>query len=400
MPFTAEPLYVLAVLALLVAFAEWVCRKRGFREIGSALVVILAAAVLANLGLIPSASNAPPLYDGIFHYIAPLAIFFLLLDVRLRDLRKAGAAMLLLFGLGALATMAGSVIAYHLIAPQTRGIENAHALAGMFTGTYIGGSVNLNAIALQYGVTKSGTLFAALNAADNIVTTIWIVVTLLLPRLLQKWFPREVRRRAAAEANPSLSRTAARPVGETPVIAAGDPLEAEQQINVFSLAMLMALGTGSLFLAHAFAHHAPAVPFILILTTIALALAQLPVMRSLHGARTLGYLTVLLFLAVIGAYCDVGALIANGSVALLLLAWVTIVVAIHALLLFVISGFLKQDWAIVAIASNANIGGATTAGVLATAIGRDELRLPGILAGSLGTALGTYAGIFIAEFLR
>ena len=384
MPMLSDPLYVLAVLALLVALAEWLSARRFFRYVGSALTVIIAAAIVANLRLIPSASNAPPLYDGIFNYVAPLAIFFLLLDVRLRDLRKAGAAMLLLFCLGALATIAGSVIAYYLIAPQSHGIENAHALAGMFTGTYIGGSVNLNAIALQYGVTKSGTLFAALNAADNIVTTIWIVATLLLPRLLQRWFPRQLREADAGAA------------GATSV----EPLEAISDAKVFDLALLLALGTGSLFLAHTVGHYAPAVPFILILTTIALALAQLPGVQRLHGARTLGYLTVLLFLAVVGAYCDIGALIANGSIALLLLAWVSIVVALHALLLFVIGGFLKQDWAIVAIASNANIGGATTAGVLATAIGRDELRLPGILSGSLGTALGTYAGIFVAEFLR
>jgi hypothetical protein len=106
----------------------------------------------------PLASNAPPLYDGIFSYIAPLAIFFLLLDVRLRDVRLAGPAMLLTFGLGAVATMVGSVAGFYIIAPQDHGITNGPVLAGMFTGTYIGGSVNLNAVALQYGVTKEGTL--------------------------------------------------------------------------------------------------------------------------------------------------------------------------------------------------------------------------------------------------
>jgi uncharacterized membrane protein len=121
--------------------------------------------------------------------------------------------------------------------------------------------------------------------------------------------------------------------------------------------------------------------------------------QKLNGARTLGYVTVLLFLAVIGAYCDIGALVANGSIALVLLAWVSIIVGIHALLMFGIAALFKLDWAIVAVASNANIGGATTAGVLATAIGRDELRLPGILAGSVGTAIGTYAGVFIVQLL-
>jgi uncharacterized membrane protein len=122
--------------------------------------------------------------------------------------------------------------------------------------------------------------------------------------------------------------------------------------------------------------------------------------QRLHGARTLGYFAVLLFLAVIGAYCDLGALFATGSTAMLLLAWVTIIVAVHALILFGIGGLFRQDWAMIAVASNANVGGASTAGVLATALGRDELRLPGILVGSLGNALGTYAGIFVAEWLR
>ena len=70
------------------------------------------------------------------------------------------------------------------------------------------------------------------------------------------------------------------------------------------------------------------------------------------------------------------------------------------LLIFGLGGLFRQDWAIISVASNANVGGATTAGVLATAIGRDDLRLPGILAGSLGNAIGTYAGVLIAIYLR
>ena len=384
MAFTSDPVYVATVLLLLVALAEWLSPRRYFRYLGSALIVIIAAAILANLRLIPSASNAPPLYDGIFNYIAPLAIFFLLLDVRLRDVRKAGPVMLMLFGLGAFATMVGSLVGFYVIAPEQNGIPNGAVLAGMFTGTYIGGSVNLNAIALQYGVVKDGTLFAALNAADNIVTTIWIIATMVLPRILQRRFPRDI----SAVAGPAAAA------------ATAPALEARDRVTVFDFALLLALGTGSLFAAHTVSHYVPAIPFVLILTTVALLLGQLPAVQTLQGTRTLGYVTVLLFLAVIGAYCDIGALVANGAVALLLLAWLSIIVAIHALLLFGIGGLLKQDWAILAVASNANIGGATTAGVLATAVGRDELRLPGILAGSVGTAVGTYAGVVIVQLLR
>ncbi len=383
MPFVTEPLYVASVLALLVALSEWLCRRRYFRHLGSALVVILAAAVLANVGLLPSSHNAPPLYDGIFGYIAPLAIFFLLLDVRLRDLRRAGMPMLLMFALGAGATIVGALVSYYLIAPQTQGVASAPAVAGMFTGTYIGGSVNLNAVALQYGVTKNGTLFAAINAVDNIITTIWIIATIVLPPFLQRIFPRKL--------------TTVSAVAQTlePVV-----LETRESIDVLGLALLLALGTGSFFIAQAISRYLPALPAILLLTTFALILAQLGFIQKLKGAKTLGYFFVLLFLAVIGAYCDLHALISNGAVAVVLLKWVTVLVGLHALILFVVGGLLRQDWAIISVASNANIGGAASAGVLATALGRDDLRLPGILVGSLGNAIGTYAGVLVVELLK
>lgn len=381
MSFVLEPLYVATILCLLVAWAEWLSRRRFFSHLGSALIVILAGAILANLGLLPSSRNAPALYEGIFNYVAPLAIFFLLLDVKLRDLRQAGLPMLLMFSLGAAATMAGALLSYHFIAPQEHGIEKAYAVAGMFTGTYIGGSINLNAVALQYGVGQNGTLFAAINATDNVITTIWIIATLVLPRVLQRIWPRAI----PGAAKPATS---------------GVELEVPERTSVFDFSILLALGLGSLFFSQLVSRFLPALPYILTLTTVALVLAQMPLVQRLGGAKVLGYFTVLVFLAVIGAYCDLAALIANGAVAATLLAWVTAIVFLHALILFGIGGLLRQDWAILSVASNANIGGATSAGVLATAIGRDDLRLPGILAGSLGNALGTYAGFLVAELLR
>ena len=377
----AEPPYVVTVLCLLVAFSEWLSRRRYFQYLGSALIVILAAAILANLGLIPSSRTAPPLYDGIFNYLAPLAIFFLLLEVKLRDLRQAGLPMLLLFLLGAAGTMAGALLSYHLLAPQAHGVERAYAVAGMYTGTYIGGSVNLNAVALQYEVGKSGALFAAINAADNIITTLWIIATIVLPRLLQHLWPRPL---------PAAVATGAGALD----------LETRERTSVLDFSILLALGMGSLWLAQLLSRLVPAIPYVLTLTTLALALAQLPFVQRLGGGKVLGYFTVLVFLAVVGAYCDLGALIANGAVAGTLLLWVTLIVSIHALVLFVGGGLLKQDWAMMAVASNANVGGATSAGVLATALGRPDLRLPGILAGSLGNALGTYAGVLVALWLR
>lgn len=385
MSFITDPLYVIAVLLFLVGLAAWLSNHRWFRHIGAALTVILAGAILANAGLIPSSSNAPPLYDAIFSFIAPIAIFFLLLDVKLIDVRKAGAPMLVLFLSGSVCTIIGTLVGYWLLAPGSYGIEKPFALAGMFAATYIGGSVNLTAVALHYGVTREGTLFAAINAADNIITTAWIIATLVLPRLLQRWKPRAVA-----------------PLKEDVPVDAALPHRgaAKEHVDVVDIALLLALATVSLLASQLVSRIFPALPAILTLTTVALVLAQLSAVQQLHGARMLGQLSVLLFLAVIGAHCDIAALIANGTTALMLLAWVAIAVGLHGLLLFVVAGLLGRDWAMISIASNANVGGATTAGVLATSIGRDDLRLPGVLVGAVGNAIGTYAGIFLAECLR
>ena len=186
-----QPLYILTVLLLLVLFSEWMAQKKFFKHIGSVLLVIIFAAILANISVIPSSHNAPALYEGIFQYAAPLGLFFLLLQVKLKDLKLAGLPMMTMFLIGSAATIAGVVIGYFLLSPQHHDIKFSYAVAGMYTGTYIGGSANLNAVALEYGVNKEGTLFAAINAADNIISTVWMMLTLILPSIFQRYIPRK-----------------------------------------------------------------------------------------------------------------------------------------------------------------------------------------------------------------
>jgi uncharacterized membrane protein len=382
-----QPLYILTILLLLILFSEWLAEKKFFKHIGSVLLVIIFAAILANLSIIPSSHNATALYDGIFHYAAPLGLFFLLLQVKLKDLKLAGLPMLTMFLIGAACTVAGVIIGYKILNPQQHHINSAHAVAGMYTGTYIGGSANLNAVALEYGVNKDGTLFAAINAADNIITTIWMMLTLILPSVFQRYFP---RKRKLAPQFENLSDEELR----------NKLLQPANNISLSDIVILLALGLGTMFISEQAALYIKGLPSILVLTTLALIFAQLPIVQKLQGSRIIGFLLIMLFLAVVGAYCDFKALIDSGAVAGILLLWVTLIVFIHGILIFSIGGIFKQDWDIVSIASNANIGGATSAPVCANSIGRPDLQLPGLLAGSVGNAIGTYLGILVAEWLK
>jgi uncharacterized membrane protein len=53
-----------------------------------------------------------------------------------------------------------------------------------------------------------------------------------------------------------------------------------------------------------------------------------------------------------------------------------------------------------AIASQANVGGSTTALALARSFARDDLVLPGVLVGSVGTAIGTFVGFWVVGLLE
>jgi len=387
MSFIQQPAYIICVLLLLVIFSEWLAKKGFFKHIGAVLIIIIAAAILANLSIIPTSTNAPSLYNRIFEYAAPLGIFFLLLEVKLKDLKLAGLPMLSMFSIGSAATIAGVVIGYWIVSPQYHQVNHANAVAGMFTGTYIGGSANLNAVALNYGVQKDGTLYAAVNAVDNILTTIWLFMTMLLPPLLQKFIPRK------KNTAPELKGLSAEELRNMAT-------QVKTETTITDVSLLLALGFGSMFISSLIAKYFPGIPSILVLTTLALVFAQIPFVQKLKGGKLIGMLLIMIFLAVIGAYCDIAALMKSGEVAGTLLIWDTLLIFIHGAMIFTIGGFLKQDWDIVSIASNANIGGATSAPVCAASLGRPDLQLPGLLAGSVGNAIGTYLGILVAEFLK
>jgi uncharacterized membrane protein len=377
----ADPLLLLATLCTCTLVSRWLVQTTALRHAGTAMVVIVVTALIANLGLVPTGSNEAqpvPVYDAIFEHVAPLAIFWLVLQVDLRRALAAGAPLLALFLIGALGTATGVLVALRVLDPAVFG-EHTPAMAGMFAATYIGGSTNFNTIALHYDLVREGILYVAAIAVDAGLTAVWMVVTIAVPRILR----------------PTM---AARPVRETP-----DDDPEREPIDPGGLGLLVALGTGSWWacreLAALLDSWGVPVPAMLLLTLVALLLAQIPMVGRLRGIGPLGMFAVYLFLAVIGAHCDVAAVAQLGAVGLRLLTFVTVVLAIHGVITFGAARLLGMDPDAAAIASQANVGGGATALALARGLGRSDLVLPAVLVGSVGTALGTFVGFAIAELL-
>ena len=378
MSFTSNIIYVLAVLFLMLILASQASKTKWGKQVGASLLVIVFTAIAANLNLIPSASNSIPLYDSIFTYIAPISIFFLLLNVNLASIRKAGLPMIGLFLIGSVMTTIGILLAWMIISPEKTLGEDARIIAGMLTGTYTGGSVNFNAIALEYDFQKRGVLYAGTIAVDNVVTTLWIIVTLTIPIFMHKIW--KSKKQDEAKVHPVTKRT-------------------ESAIDMHSLIWLSFLGVTSFLVSDFLSEYFPKVPFILILSTLGILLAQIRAVSKLKGSHTLGLFLVNLFLAVIGAYCELSAVSSLKEIGVSLLLFTSIAVLLHGIGTVLIGGLFYRDWQMIAIVSQANVGGGTTAIALAETFKRNELILPAILVGTLGNALGTYLGFLVIYLL-
>jgi len=381
-----NPLYILSVLCLVVAISEWLVRRTFLRHAGTALLGIIVTAIVANVGIIPAGSTAEapvPVYDAIFAYVAPLAIFWLILGVNLRDVLKAGLPLIVLFLIGSLGTVLGTIAGIAAVHGRTTIGPLYGPIAGMFAGTYIGGSINFNAVALEYDVVRDGVLYAGSIAVDAVLSTVWMVATLALPRVLAPFYPRKK----------PLAETA----GAELISGIDDDTESVHPVDV---AIMLAIGLAAVWASNltaaALAGRGIAVPAMLVLTIIALGLAQIPTLARLRGAKVVGMFAVYLFLNVIGAFCDVRTLAGLGHIGLILFAFASITVLVHGVVTFVAARLMRLDADMAAVASQANVGGSTTALALARSLGRADLVVPGVLIGALGNAVGNFFGFWVA----
>jgi len=396
-----SPLALAALVAAAAALGFWLERRFPWAEkLGASLLVIALGAALSNLGLVPARSEV---YDAVYGPVTSLAIVWLLLAVDLRDLRAAGPRMLGAFALAAAATVAGAFGAVLLFGAVAG--EETWKLAGTLVGTYTGGGLNFAAVGRALGLPDS--LFAAAAAADNAVTALWMVATLLLPGWLGRFYPQPpAALSAGGERRPPSATPAQDPDGasgrsplareEPPEPRAG--LLAPVPLQLLDLAVLLALGLSLLFAAEATARALPwPVPSVVWLTTFTLAAAQVPAVRRLQGALHLGTLALNLFFVVIGIGSRVAEILAVG---IEVFYFTATVVLIHGLVTFAAARLVRLDAETTAVASQAAVGGPSTAMALAIARRQPGLALPGLVAGLLGYAAGTYLGLAVAYAVR
>jgi len=383
-----DPLAVFLTLGAVVYVANKLEeRVPVFRALGAALTGILLGMLLSNTGILPGESAAYRflMTDGVYFGIA-----LILLSVDLHSILRAGPGMLAAFGIGALGTVVGAVAGALLI--DSRVGPETWKLAGQYAGTYTGGGANFAAVGRAFET--SPDLFAAATAADVIITAAWMAICLAVPALLGRSAARPEEGGSGAlgqpaeDANPSRGRPSTLEEGLRSSV---------KPIDMTDLAALVTVAVGAVWAAGALGRLFPAVPEVLWLTTLVLALAQIPGVRDLRGGALLGNYLILLFLASNGARSVVATLVSIGPSVFYFAA---VTVAVHGVFLFGVGRLVRLDLPTLAVASQANVGGAASAIALAGARGYVDRLVPGVAVGLLGYALGNYIGLGVGFITR
>lgn len=365
-----------AILFIAAAFGLWAEKTKIGSRLSAVVVTILATFVLSNLSVIPTDA---PSYDIVWSYLVPLAIPLLLFKANLRRIIKEAGPTLLAFTFGAIGTVLGTVIAFNII---PLGIEG-WKLAGIFCSTYIGGSMNFvaSAEALQM---KSGELLTAGVAADNLMMTIYFIILFAIPTIgfFVKKFPTH------HEDNKNT-------INDSIV-----EIENEEKIEILDIAKSLAITFSICAVGFALADLiAIKGTGILIITAIIVFIATLfpKQLSSIKGADKIGTLLMQVFFAAIGASANVIVVLKFGPILFLFAA---LILTVHLIFLLIAGKLFKLDLAEIVIASNANMGGPTTAAAMAVARKWKGLVIPAILCGTLGYAVATFIGVAVGYWVR
>jgi uncharacterized membrane protein len=373
-----NPLSIFFVLAAVVFVSLLLERRIGlFRSLSAALTGILLGMLLSNTGLLPGNS---PTYDFLMGTGVNLGIALILLSVDLRSVMQAGPKMLAAFGIGAAGTAIGAItgglLLSGLVGPET------WKLAGQFTGTYTGGGANFAALGRAFDT--SPEMFSAATAADVIVTAVWMATCLAVPVLLGR--PKQTQEAISDSSSEKKQVTLEHTLTDS-----------VRPVSILDTATLVMIAVGAVWGAGLLARLMPFFPEVLWLTTLVLILAQVPAIKALAGSALFGNYLILLFLASNGARSVIATMVAVGPP---IFYYAIITVALHGVVIYGIGRLARIDLATLAVASQANVGGAASAIAIAGARGYTKQLLPGVAVGLLGYAVGNYFGFMVGALMR
>ena len=408
---TSAPLFtndavVLGILFIILAFvfqtssSERPFWKKFYTVIPSVLLCYFLPAILNSLNIISSSESR--LYFVSSRYLLPASLILFTLGIDLQAIARLGRKAVIMFFAGTVGIILGGPLAILIVStfsPETVGGAGPDAVwRGMTTiaGSWIGGGANQTAMKEVFEV--GDTIFPAVLAVDIIVANVWLGVLLYgsgRAEKIDRYFRADSS--AIAEVRKKIEDYASA-IAKIPTTA--------------DLMLILAVAFGLTAFSHYcsdliapyLAENYPILEqfsltsgffWIVVIATAGGLVMSFTQLRTLEGAGASRVATVLLYvlIASIGMEMDIAAVVDSPGLFMVGLIWI----AFHILVMFVVAKIIRAPFFFIAVGSQANIGGAASAPVVASAFS-PSLAPVGVLLAVLGYFVGTY-GAYLCGLL-
>ncbi|MDQ7048636.1 MAG: DUF819 family protein [Enterobacterales bacterium] len=352
----------------------------------------------------PQDAKIPAIGANIYYvasrFLLPASLVLLTLSIDFKKIRALGWKAIVMFLTGTFGIVIGGPIALMIMSVINPDVVSGDVWRGMTTiaGSWIGGGANQAAMKEIYEV--SGELFSSMIAVDVIIANIWMAVLLYM----------------AANAKAIDAKTGADTSAIEDLKLSVEKFNRENARNpeVKDLILIIAIAFGATAFGHIVADtlapyiatHWPAAKdysltskffwLIVTVTTLGLIFSNTR-LRNFEavGASKVGTVFIYLLVASIGLHMDITAIAKSPWLFVVGAIWMTV----HAGLMLLVAKWIKAPLFYMAVASQANVGGAASAPVVASAF-HPSLAPVGVLLAVLGYALGTYAAWFCGQILQ
>ena len=373
-----------------------------YKYVPALLLCYFIPSIFNSMGIIDGEKSN--LYFVASRYLLPASLALLTLSVNMKEIKKLGFKSIIMFLAGTVGIIIGGPLAILLtsiVAPDVVGGVGPEAVwRGMTTiaGSWIGGGANQ---AAMYEMFKpSNDLYSTSIAVDVIVANIWMAFLLFgaaRSAKVDKFFKADA---SAIEDVKNRVEAYRASIAKIPTLT--------DVITVLSIG----------FIAAAIGHIAAGIiapylevnyPFlidysltnqffwIVITATIVGLVLSFTKAKELEGvgASRIGSVMIYILVATIGMKMNVLSIFDNPGFFLVGGLWLMI----HVIVLIIVAKLIKAPFFFVAVGSQANIGGAASAPIVAAAF-HPSLAPVGVLLAVLGYTLGTMGAYFCGILMQ
>lgn len=370
--------------------------KSFYKYVPALLLCYFIPSLFNSFGIIDGEGSS--LYKVASRYLLPASLVLLTLSVDFKAILGLGPKAVIMFLTGTLGIIIGGPVALMAVGQFFPNELGGDVWRGMSTiaGSWIGGGANQAAMKEVFEV--EGGIFSVMITVDVIVANVWMAALL--------WIASRSDR--IDQANGADTRA---------IVTLRQKIEKYQAENaripnLTDIMMIVAVAFGITGLSHALAdviapwleQVAPHLAMysltsgffwlVVIATTAGLIMSATRV-RQLEavGASKVGTAFLYILVATIGMHMDVTAILDYPLMFVVGIIWMSV----HAGLLLIVAKLIKAPMFYMAVGSQANVGGAASAPVVAAAF-HPSLAPVGVLLAVLGYGLGTY-GAYICGLL-